>query len=62
MLVSLIVVQKPDSDLAANMEIACQEEAKGYERVVNFFLVTHIVSFLACLYREVFSIKTHMFA
>ena len=34
----------------------------SYESLMQFLLVTHIIAFLACIYREMFSAKTDLFA
>ena len=43
------------------MEVECQNEAVEYESIMNYMLAIHILSFLATLYREIFTAKTNLF-
>lgn len=40
---------------------ACRSDVADLDRMMLMFVVTHIICFIACFYREVYSAKTDLF-
>lgn len=63
MLIAYFFVQNVELDkVTAEMGAACLKEAEQYDSVMRMFMTVHIIAFFACVYREIFSSKTTIFA
>jgi hypothetical protein len=59
-IISMCLIKKVNVEKAADMDLACLKEAEEYESLWNWLLATHIVCFISCLYREIYSVKTDL--
>jgi hypothetical protein len=52
----LLEAEKPPIEFSS-----CQTEVQDLENLMLMFVITHIICFIACFYREVYSAKTDLF-
>jgi hypothetical protein len=51
----IIIVEKPDVDKASTFGQACQKEAEQLQSILLLYQIIHIVTFFACVFREMYS-------
>ena len=59
---TILFIKNVDMTAAEGLHKECVKEANNYRMAIIYFKVTHVISFITCIYREVYSSKTSLFA